>query len=122
MIVSGATSGVPTSSLDLSVCVERDVTRVPLVHLAVVQSDHMAGCRANRVRSERQAPFVEEVAQRVGALDRGLDVDDAIGRVSVQPVEAGAGGDERALGCVLGSPASTASTSTNTKPRAASTF
>jgi hypothetical protein len=35
-------------------------------------------------------------------VHRGLDVDDAVGGVGVQPVEAGAAGDERALGGVLG--------------------
>ena len=88
--------------LDLGVGVQRDVARVALVHLPVVDGYHVPAGRADLVRAERLAPYVEEVAQRVGALDRGLDVDDAVGGVRVQPVEAGAGLDERSLRRVRG--------------------
>jgi imidazole glycerol-phosphate synthase subunit HisF len=83
--------------LNLGVRVQRDVTRVALVDLPVVDGHHVPAGRADLVRGERLAPFVEEVAQGVGALDRGLDVDDAVGGVRVQPVKARAGLDERAL-------------------------
>jgi imidazole glycerol-phosphate synthase subunit HisF len=82
--------------LNLGVRIERDITRVALIHLAVVDGNHVSGFVAHLVRPERQAPFIEEVTQGVGAMDRGLDVDDAVGGVRVQPVEAGAAGDERA--------------------------
>jgi cyclase len=83
--------------LDLGVGVQRDVARVPLEHLPVVDGYHVPAGRADLVRTEWLAPDIEEVTQRVGALDRGLDVDDAVGGVRVQPVEARAGLDERAL-------------------------
>ena len=82
---------------DLRVRVQRDVTRVALVDLPVVDGHHVPLGRAHLVRAERLAPYVEEVAQGVGAMDRGLDMDDAVGGVRVQPVEARAGLDERAL-------------------------
>jgi imidazole glycerol-phosphate synthase subunit HisF len=88
--------------LNLGVRVQRDVTRVALVHLPVVDGHHVPLGRADLVRAERLAPDVEEVAQRVGALDRRLDVDDAVSGVRVQPVEARAGLDERALRGVRG--------------------
>jgi cyclase len=88
--------------LDLGVRVQRDVARVALVHLPVVDGHHVPLGRADLVRAERLAPYVEEVAQGEGALDRRLDVDDAIGGVRVQPVEARAGLDERALRGVRG--------------------
>jgi imidazole glycerol-phosphate synthase subunit HisF len=56
--------------LNLGVRVQRDVARVALVHLPVVDGHHVPPGRADLVRSERLAPYVEEVAQRVGALDR----------------------------------------------------
>jgi hypothetical protein len=37
---------------------------------------------------ERLAPDVEELAKRVGAVDRRLGVDDSVGGVRVQPHEA----------------------------------
>ena len=54
------------------------------------------------MRAKGLAPLVEKVAQGVGAPDRGLDVNDAIGGMGVQPVEAGTAGDERALRGALG--------------------
>jgi imidazole glycerol-phosphate synthase subunit HisF len=83
--------------LNLRVRVQRDVTRVALVHLPVVDGHHVPLGRADLVRAERLAPDIEKVAQRVGAVDRRLDVDDAVSGVCVQPVEARAGLDERAL-------------------------
>jgi imidazole glycerol-phosphate synthase subunit HisF len=88
--------------LDLSVRRERDVARVALEHLAVVEGHHVPGLRPDPVGAERLAPYVEEVAQGVGPLDGRLDVDDAVGGVRVQPVKAGSAGDERALGGGLG--------------------
>src|SRR6516162_5825070 len=83
--------------LDLRLRVQRDVPRVALPDLPVVDGLHVPALRAELVRAERLAPDVEEVTQGVGALDRGLDVDDAVGGVRVQPVEARAALDERAL-------------------------
>jgi hypothetical protein len=75
---------------------ERDVPRVALEDLAVVQGHHAAAGRADPAGAQRLAPLVEEVAQGVVPLDRRLDVDDAVGGVRVQPVEAGSLLDERA--------------------------
>jgi cyclase len=88
--------------LNLGVRVQRDVTRVALVHLPVVDGHHVPLGRSDLVRAEWLAPYVKEVAQGEGALDRRLDVDDAVGGVRVQPVEARAGLDERALRGVRG--------------------
>src|SRR6266851_4172859 len=83
--------------LDLSMCVQRDVARVALIHLAVVDRHDMALDRPERRWSERLAPLVEEVAKRVGAVDRRLDVNDAVRRMGVQPVQAGSALGDRAL-------------------------
>jgi cyclase len=88
--------------LNLRVLGQRDVTRVAQEDLPVVNGHHMPARRADLVRAERLAPYIEEVAQGVGALDRRLDVDDAVGGVRVQPVEARAGLDERAVRGVRG--------------------
>ena len=82
--------------LNLGVRIERDIARVALIHVAVVDGDHVSGRLADLVRPEWQAPFIEEVTQGVGAMDGGFDVNDAVGGVRVQPVEAGTAGDERA--------------------------
>ena len=82
--------------LDLGVRGERDVPRVTLEDLAVVDRHHVPASRANLGGAERLPPLVEEVAQRVGPVHRGLDVDDAVSSVRVQPVEAGPLFDERA--------------------------
>ncbi len=88
--------------LDLGVCGERDVARVALVDLAVVEGHHGPGGRAGPVGAERLAPLVEEVAQGEGPLDRRLDVDDAVRGVRVQPVETVPVGCERAVRGGLG--------------------
>src|SRR4029077_3510359 len=88
--------------LDLGVSVQRDVARIALIDLPVVDGHHVPAGRADLVRTEWLAPYVEEVTQGVGALDRGLDVDDAVGGVRVQPVKARAGLDERPLWGVRG--------------------
>src|SRR6185437_9145862 len=46
---------------------------------------------------QRLMPLVKEVAQRVDPLGGGLDVDDAVGGVGVQPVDACATAGDRAL-------------------------
>src|SRR5215471_6304994 len=74
--------------LDLRVPIERDVARVALVQLAVVDGHYVALVRPEYRWPERLAPLVEEVAERVGALYGRLDVDDAVWRVGVQPVKA----------------------------------
>ncbi len=75
---------------------ERDVPRAALEDLAVVDRHHVPGSRADPAGAQGLAPLVEEVAQGVGPVHRGLDVDDAVGGVRVQPVEAGSLFDERA--------------------------
>ena len=56
--------------LDLRVCDERNVTRVAEVVAAVEERDHVPGRRADSLWTQRLVPDVEEVAERVGALDR----------------------------------------------------
>jgi hypothetical protein len=46
-------------------------------------------------RSQRLPPLIEEVPEVIGPLDRGFDMDDAVGDMGVQPVKTGAVGDER---------------------------
>ncbi len=87
--------------LDLGVGGERDVAGVALVQAAVVDRGDMPAGRPDLPRPERQAPLVEEVAQGVDAVHRRLDVDNAVGGMGVQPVEAVPADDERALGGVL---------------------
>src|SRR6266516_5301844 len=79
--------------LDLCVRVEGDVAGVARVALAVIDRDNTAGGRAQLMRPKGLAPLVEEVAQGVGAPDRGLDVNDAVGGMGEQPEEAGTAGD-----------------------------
>src|SRR5215472_18587435 len=50
--------------LDLGVPIERDVARVALVQLAVVDGNDMALSGPEDRRPERLAPFIEEVAER----------------------------------------------------------
>src|SRR6266700_2698549 len=75
--------------LDLGVGVEGDVARVAHISLAVVDGDDPTRGRAHLTRPERLAPLVEEVAEGEGAMDRGLDMDDPVRVVAVQPVQAG---------------------------------
>src|SRR5207253_7263662 len=79
----------------------RDRAWVAREGVAVEVGGDGAGRRAHAARAERLAPDVEVVAERVGALDRRLDVDDPVARVAVQPVEARSRGDEGAFGCLL---------------------
>jgi hypothetical protein len=72
--------------LDLGLVDERDVARVALVDLAVVEGGDAALRRTDLVSAERQAPLVEEVPERKAPPDRRLEVDDAVGDVRVQPV------------------------------------
>src|SRR6266516_7110546 len=102
VIRCGATRGLPTSSW-IRACALSGMSRgFPLIPLAVVDRRDRTGGRAHLSRAERLPPFVEEVAQRVGALNGRLDGDDAVRGVGVQPVEATAAGDEGALRGVLG--------------------
>src|SRR6266436_3246267 len=50
---------------------------------AARQGRHPPGGRAGLGRSERLPPLIEEVPESVGPLDRGLDVDDAVGGMGV---------------------------------------
>src|SRR5258705_11761919 len=75
--------------LDLGVRVEGDAAGVARVALAVIDRDNTAGGRAQLMRPKGLAPLVEEVAQGVGAPGRGLDANDAMGGMGVQPVKAG---------------------------------
>src|SRR6185312_12329631 len=75
---------------------------VALEHLPVHDHGHLPVRRAHLGRPERLPPLVEELAERIGALHRRLDVDDPVGRMGVQPVEAGPRVDERARRRLLG--------------------
>src|SRR6266702_7151118 len=74
--------------LDLRMGVQRNVTWIGLVPLPVINGDYRPGGRAHPVRAQGLAPHVEEIAQGEGAVNRGLDVDDAVRGMGVQPVEA----------------------------------
>src|SRR5262249_8797209 len=52
-------------------------------------------CRPDLRPRQRLLPDVEEVAEREGPVHRRLDVDDPVGRVRVEPGEAGAAAHER---------------------------
>src|ERR1700730_7352364 len=67
--------------LEVLVGAERHVARVSLEELAGVHHGDLALGRAYLARAEGLPPFVEELAERVGALNRRLDVNDAVGRV-----------------------------------------
>src|SRR5689334_3215523 len=73
-----------------------DPPRVAGEHASVDERGDRSTYGADLVAVERLAPDVEELAERVGACDRGLGVDDAVRRVGVQPHEAGPAAHERA--------------------------
>src|SRR5499427_892400 len=98
----GSDQGSADLELDLGVLGQRDVARVAVVDLAVVDGRDAPLGRAGLARPQRLPPHVEEVAQREGPVDRRLDMDDAVGGVRMQPVEALPAADERALRGVLG--------------------
>src|ERR1700687_1153185 len=81
---------------------KRDLARVPPIALTVVDGRDGAGGRPDLGRAQGLSPHVEEVAEGIDALDRRLDVDDSIGRVGVQPVEAAPGAHERTGWCLFG--------------------
>src|SRR5215467_7268400 len=83
--------------LDLGVLGERDVARVALVQVAVVDRGDVALGRADLAGPEWLAPLGEEAVQRARVLRRRLDVNEAVRGMSVQPVEAAPAADERAL-------------------------
>ena len=86
------------AELDLAVGVERDVADRTGVGLPIEGDGHRPGGRPDLGGAELLAPDVEELAERVDLLVGGLDVDHAVGRVGVEPVEASAPFDERPLG------------------------
>jgi len=81
--------------LDLGERGEGDGAGVAVVELPVEDRRDLPGRRADPAGAERLTPHVEEVAQREPPLDRRLDVDQSVGGVRVQPVEAAAAPDER---------------------------
>src|SRR5690242_5008911 len=83
--------------LDLGMLRDRDVARVAVIDLVVVDRGDVPLLRADLTGPQRLSPYLEEVAQREGPVDRRLGVDDAVGGVRVQPVEALPVADERAL-------------------------
>src|SRR5262249_36773918 len=62
--------------LDLGMLRDRDVSRVAVVGLAVVDHRDVPLLGADLIGPQRLAPNAEEVAQREGAVDRRLGVDD----------------------------------------------
>ena len=81
-------AGSPMSSWISAWGVSGMSRRLLLPELAVVVRGDPPADRADLVGGERLVPLVEEVAQRVDALGRRLDVDDPVGGVGVQPVDA----------------------------------
>jgi hypothetical protein len=60
---------------------QRHIPRIPAEHLPVDQDRDVPVGRPDDVRPERLTPFVEELAKRVDALHRRLDVHDPVGGV-----------------------------------------
>src|SRR5260370_14941198 len=81
---------------------ERYIRRVPEVDLVVVDGCGLSTGGSDLRRVERLAPLGKEIAEGVFALNWRLDVNDPVGGMRVQPVEAVPAGDEGALGSVLG--------------------
>src|ERR1035437_8173285 len=94
-------SGRADLELDVGMADERDVPDALGPQLAVHEGGDLALRRPHFGRAERLVPFVEEVAQGVDPPRRGLDVDDPVGSVGVQPVDALAAGGDRAAGGLI---------------------
>jgi len=62
-----------------------NASRASQVATAVEEGGHLAPGGADPRRTQRFVPDVEEIAERVGADNRRLDVDDPVGCVRVQP-------------------------------------
>ena len=92
----GERSGLRVGRADLDAHFEMlrqfDLARVTFVSAAVDPGHDalvlLGFAPATSVRPERLAPHVEKLAQRERAERRRFDVDDAVGRVRVDPVEA----------------------------------
>ena len=82
--------------LDLGVREQRDRARVPGEDASVEEGRDRAARRSDAIATERLPPDVEEVAEGVDALYRGLGMDDPVGGVRVQPHEARRARDEHA--------------------------
>ncbi len=100
VIVAGAISGLPTSSW-ICACLRSGMSRgFPVKTWPLKNAVTRPFSGPTRFRPERLVPDVEEVTERVGLRGRRLDVDDPVARVSVQPRETAAAGDEVAVGCL----------------------
>src|SRR5260370_8738378 len=92
----------PDRKGDLGMLVERGIRRVAAVNLAVLDGCDPSMGGPDLRRAERLAPLGKEIAEGVFAVNWRLDVNDPVGGMRVQPVEAVPAGDEGALGSVLG--------------------
>ena len=67
---------------------ERDVPWVAFEQAAVIDGGDPTSDRSHPRRAELLAPDIEKITEGVGPLDRRFDVDDPVGGMRVQPVEA----------------------------------
>src|ERR1700745_264631 len=79
----------PDVELDLGVRKQGDLTRVSGEHSSVEECGDVAASGPDPLTVEWLSPDVEEVAERVRPLDGGFGVDDPVGRMRMQPHEAG---------------------------------
>src|SRR5215469_9033748 len=87
----------PNVELDHRVGTQRYRAWIAREASAIDVGGHVATVGGDSGGAERLAPDVEEVAERERPLGGSLDVDHAVGRVRVQPVEARTADGERPL-------------------------
>ncbi len=97
MYTGGLTIGAPTSSV-ISACAVRRMSRgFPAYALPSTKRVHDAFQAGDLARTQRLAPDVEKVAERVGAIVGRLDMNDARRVMRVQPIEPAPVADESVL-------------------------
>src|SRR5258706_15070911 len=92
----GGDEGPSDLELDLCVREERDAAWVAGEDASVEERGDGSVGGTDLGAVEWLSPDVEEVAERVRALDRRFGMDDSVGRVGVEPHEASGARDERA--------------------------
>src|SRR5437764_7375097 len=97
----GCDQRVAHLEFDLTMCEERDLARAAGEDASVEECGHRSTRGSDPMTAQWLVPDVEELAERVGALDRRFDVDDSVGGVRVQPHEAGRSGDKSTGRCQL---------------------
>ena len=87
--------------LNQGVCRERDFPKCTVVLLAIDVSRDCPLRQTYLAGRQRLLPDVEELAKGKRRRLRAFNVNDAIGGMRVQPVEACPGGNERTVGRIL---------------------